>query len=170
LTPNAPITATERDSQALTHVRELHKFFAELRSKNFDFFLVLLGAAAGAVIAPDAQPVRFCAAVAAAVVCVVFFGLDARTIEMIADARLELERLEPLFNVHIHRPDSWSARAKQHFFTRILQIARPRFKGHPRLSFISHKFLYRTVFTLGYCASLLFIWTHPFNELPSLAK
>jgi hypothetical protein len=81
MTTPAPITASERDSQALTHVRELHKFFAELRSKNFDFFLILLGAASGAVIAPDPQVVRFCAAVAAAIICVVFFGLDTRTID-----------------------------------------------------------------------------------------
>ena len=170
MTTHAPITATERDSQALTHVRELHKFFAELRSKNFDFFLILLGAAAGAVIAHDAPIVRFCAAVAAAMICVVFFGLDTRTVEMIADARLELERLEPLFGVHIHRPDSWSERAKPPFLKRALRILTPTFKGHPRLSFISHKFLYRTVFTLGYCTALLYIWTHPFNELPSITK
>jgi hypothetical protein len=89
---------------------------------------------------------------------------------MIADARRELERLERLFNVHIHRPDSWSARAKQPFLKRALRIVRPTFKGQPRLSFISHKSLYRAVFTLGYCASLLYIWTHPITEFASTAK
>jgi hypothetical protein len=156
---NSTFNNDMRLDAALKHVRELHQFFAELRSKNFDFFLILLGAAAGAIVTQNASSIRLYAAVAAAIICVVFFGLDARTIEMIADARRELEKLEPQFNVNVHRVDSWADRAKRPFVRRLLECFTPRLKG--RLSFISHKVMYRAVFVLGYLASIAIIWFHP---------
>lgn len=125
---------------ALTHVREIHQFFAELRSSNFNFFLILVGAAAGAFVTSQNETIRFAAATAAAVICIVFFGLDSRAVEMIGDARRELEKLEVYFDVNLHRPDSWSTR--------------------PRRRYVTHRTLYSAIFILAYCTALAAIYSH----------
>lgn len=145
----------DKPEAALTHVRELHQFFAELRSQNFNFFLLLLGALAAAFIGNKETAIKFGAGAGAAFICVVFFGLDARNIEMIADARRELEILEPAFSVNIHRVDSWLR------FSRSRKPSWFKYNAKARYVILSHKILYRAVFAVAYLTSLLFLWNNP---------
>lgn len=155
------MTAEEKAEAALTHVRELHQFFAELRSANFNFYLILLGALAAGFLTSADEHVRFGVSAGAAFISVVFLGLDSRNIEMIGDARLELERLESTFDVKIHRPDSWAdaqAKPKLRRFG-----AWFRYSPKARLGILSHKILYRAVFLVAYLTAVIILCHYPWQ-------
>jgi hypothetical protein len=129
--------------EALTHVRDMHEMFAELRSKNFNFFIVIIAAAiagAAGVTEKSNLTLQFISSLAAAVICIIFFGIENRTIEMLGDARLELERLEPKVGVMLSRRDKW------------VSATRPRN--------VTHTSLYRSAFLIAYFGALASIYVH----------
>lgn len=130
----------EQAEAAITHVRSLHEMFAELRTKNFNFFLIIIGAAITGVTAlagtgGPAPTIQFVVCTAAAIACVVFFGIECRTVEMLGDARQELERLEPAIGVYLHRRDRW---------------INPK-----RSRWVSHTAMYRFVFVVTYFVAIV---------------
>lgn len=109
-TPKAGPPDCQNAAEALGHVREMHQMFAELRTRNFNFFIVIVAAviaAAATLKESDNLLMPFVAALAVALTCVIFFGIEKRTVEMIGDARLELERLEEPLGVNLNRRDKW---------------------------------------------------------------
>ncbi len=135
-------TAAECDkiAEALAHVREMHQLFAQLRSTNFNFFVVIVGAeiaAAASLTKTHNTLLPFVAALAVALTCVIFYGIERRTVEMIGDAREELERLEVSMGVYLSRADSWR---------------NPAVPRHRRLT---HTNLYFTAFAVVYFGAII---------------
>ena len=130
---------------AISHVRDLHQMFAELRTKNFNFFIVIIGAAITGVASvsgktgPQATMISFVISCAAALACVVFFGIERRTVEMLGDARAELERLEDRIGVALHRNDRWVGPGT-------------------RSRWITHSSMYLLVFVSTYLAAIVAIY------------
>ena len=130
--------------EALTHVRDMHEMFAELRTKNFNFFIVIVAATiAGAAGVTEKTNVtlQFISSLAAAVTCIVFFGIEKRTVEMLGDARSELERLEKKVGVNLSRRDKWVG-------------------GKGRSRKVTHTSLYLSAFLIVYFGALASIYLH----------
>jgi len=107
----------------------------ELRVKNFNFFLVIVGAIVLALRQWDDSGIRALLSLVGASLGVVFLLLDARTFQLIKDARHDLYRIEKLFGITIHDVD---------------RVADPRrdVVASGRLRIRSHTFCYRFVFVL----------------------
>lgn len=90
---------------ALNHARTMLIHSAELRVKNFNFFLV----AAGVVIAAVARGLTGGALIlvsgAGFIMSVLFFALDIRVFQLIRDGRADLYAVEPRFGIRIHAVD-----------------------------------------------------------------
>jgi hypothetical protein len=130
--------------EAVSHVRDMHEMFAELRTKNFNFFLVIVAAAiagAAGVTEKTNLMLQYISSLAAAVSCIVFFGIEKRTVQMLGDARAELERIEGNVGVYLSRRDRWvGATDRRRLFT--------------------HTSLYAAVFVIVYAAALVSIFLH----------
>jgi len=121
---------------ALNHARSMLICQIDVRVKNFNFFLIMVGALSVALRQWDDSIVRVGLSCGGCLLGVVFFLLDARTLLLIKDSRNELYRLEPEFGMSIHQAD---------------RIAdRPRgIASSGRSRIISHTFCYRLVFVLA---------------------
>jgi hypothetical protein len=131
-------------SDALSHVRDMHEMFAELRTKNFNFFIVIVAAAiagAAGVTEKSNLTLQYVSSLAAAVSCIIFFGIEKRTVEMLGDARQELERIEPLAGVNLSRRDKWTGPGR-------------------RRRYVSHTWLYTSAFMIVYLGALASIYVH----------
>ena len=129
--------------EALTHVRDMHAMFAELRTKNFNFFIVVIAATiagAAGVTEKTNLTLQFISSLAAAVTCIIFFGIEKRTVEMLGDARQELERLEPLVGVRLSRRDKWV--------------------DGTRRRHVTHTRLYLAAFVIAYFGAIVSIFLH----------
>lgn len=132
----------DKAAEALAHVREMHQMFAELRTRNFNFFIVIVAAvitAAATLSERSNALLPFVAALAVALTCVVFFGIERRTVEMLGDARKELERLEEPMGVNLNRRDRWVGATG------------------PRRRYITHTNLYLAAFAIVYLGALVAI-------------
>jgi phosphoglycolate phosphatase-like HAD superfamily hydrolase len=125
---------------ALEHARETLVFFADLRSKNFNFFLVLIGTLAAGYAQFPALSLP--ASIAGALSGLLFLGLDWRTSQMIQDARAELMIIEPVFNIKMHTNDRWKDKTRNH-------------TGSGRTRFFSHTWIYRTLMIVTTIVSII---------------
>lgn len=141
----AAVPACDKAAEALAHVREMHQMFAELRTRNFNFFIVIVAAvitAAATLSERSNALLPFVAALAVALTCVIFFGIERRTVEMLGDARKELERLEEPMGVNLNRRDKWEGATG------------------PRRRYVTHTNLYMAAFAIVYGAALVAIRLH----------
>lgn len=146
--PRSGTVDCQKAAEALAHVREMHQMFAELRTKNFNFFVVIVAAviaAAASLTESSNSLLPFVAALTVALTCVIFFGIERRTVEMLGDARKELERLEEPLGVNLNRRDRWENDAQQ------------TTQNPPRRRHITHTSLYFAAFTIVYGGALVAI-------------
>jgi hypothetical protein len=133
-----------RKSAALEHVRAFHLWAADLRVKNFGFFILIAGAMTGATVKLleqfDLTPM-FIMGVAAGVL---FFIIDVRTMELIKDARLEEYSLESYFGVGLHTADK-------------LQDKKRGVSASGRNRLASHTFVYRLTYLGTSMISIAFL-------------
>lgn len=126
---------------ALDHARAMLIFSAELRVKNFNFFVVLMVALVAAYSRVQRPWLLVLIATACGIISILFFLLDVRTCELIQDARGDLLRLEPSFGITMHNIDAWKDPER----------------GYPtaaRRRMITHTVLYRAIFGIAYVLSL----------------
>jgi hypothetical protein len=116
---------------------------SEVRSKNFHFFLVASGFIILAITNVSEPMLIRLVAVVGTILSTIFILLDIRTLQLIKDARHDLEKIEPKFGITIHTVD---------------QLADPtRGKlGTGRARLISHTFGYRVIFSM--MALLFIVW------------
>jgi hypothetical protein len=123
---------------------------AEQRVKNFNFFIIISSILI-ASYAGKLNPKNTCLIAASGIIVSILFAiLDVRTLQIIRDARDNLEYFEPKFGLNIHIVD---------------QIPdKPREKtGSKRSRIISHTFAYRAAFVLMGLLSLMILMNALFN-------
>ena len=127
---------------SLEHARCMLQFQAELRVKNFNFFLVLSGAIVVALSQWPDDGIRGILCILGAVLAGMFFLLDVRGARLVKDARHDLYRFEAKFGLSIHDADKIADR-------------RRGIVGGRRARVFSHTFCYRAVFSM---VALLFVF------------
>lgn len=100
----------DRKAAALTHVRTLHIWWADLRARNFNYFILLTGALIAAMAQEPAPGLLRGVVLAGVLISAVFFLLDLRVWELIGDSRAEMLRLEDYFELHLFQRE-WTTAA-----------------------------------------------------------
>lgn len=133
---------TNADIAVLNHARTMLIHAAELRTKNFNYFLILTGII---ILAFTRIEHIFAIQVIASIGIVisgVFIILDFRTKQLIKDARYPLYETEKRFGMTIHYDD------------RLRDVNR-KIKASGRVRIISHTFGFQAVFVV---VCILFAW------------
>ena len=118
---------------ALNHARAMLIHAAEMRVKNFNFFLVTSGILLAAVVRGITPAGLVFISIIGFLLNFVFFILDVRSFALIKDARADLYHLEPKFGITIHGVDQ-------------LPDAHRKIAGTARNRIISHSFSYRAMY------------------------
>lgn len=135
---------------ALNHLTTILLSPVELRIKNFNFFLILLGAMVVALGQWEGTSVRVCVSLLGAVIGVVFLLLYIRNLQMIKDARFDLYRLEKRFGITVHSADR-------------LKDGEHGIEPSGRNRIISHTFCYRFVYVAVAAIALLMAFVFGFS-------
>jgi hypothetical protein len=89
-------TDTASLAAALEHAREMANFAAEVRMRNFNFFLVIGGALAAGYVQMGEQMVRMALGIAGVLLSLLFLGLDIRGHQLVQRATRHLDAIEPV--------------------------------------------------------------------------
>jgi hypothetical protein len=115
----------------LDHARAMVIYASELRMKNFNFFLVIMGVVVAAYVNVGRVNVRWVLGAVGVLVSVAFFLLDIRGRELLDAAKKELSLKELELGISIQAT--------------ILQSR----TGKPIKKIVSHTFVYRAIYILG---------------------
>ena len=129
---------------SLGHARTMLIHFAEQRIKNFNFFLIVSGVLIASYAKNYSEGGNYLIAIAGIVISLLFLLLDFRTLQLIKDARNDLEVFEKRFGLTIHAVDQLPDKSRKK-------------GGSGRSRFRSHTFVYRTVFILMTLLSIIIL-------------
>lgn len=122
---------------SLEHVRAKALHYAEVRMKNFNFFLILIGALAAVVTSSKVPGMNQVLSLFGSLLSCLFFALDVRGVRLLDGARKEIRRLEPKFGLDFSQRD-------------FCVTKRP---------LLSHTYIYRGIYSLFATMSLvMFCW------------
>lgn len=125
---------------ALEHAREMANFASEVRMKNFNFFIVIVGALVTGHICVEKDYVPFVLGFVGVLTSIFFLFLDIRARELLKRSIDQLDLIEPKI-WKLANLEGWSGNIRS---------------GPIRI--ISHKWIYRSFFTLtGICSLAILI-------------
>jgi len=116
---------------ALEHARAMVIYGSDLRMKNFNFFLIIMGVIVAAYVNVGRVNAKWVLGAVGVIVSVAFFLLDIRGRELLDAAKKELSLKELELKISIQET--------------ILQSR----MGKPIMMIVSHKFVYRVIYIMG---------------------
>ena len=125
---------------ALDHARAMAIGASDLRMKNFNFFLIIIGVLMTGYIKVDAKTAQLGLGVVGVLVSLAFLLLDLRGRELLDAAQTELTLRESALGISIRET-----------------IMKGR-QGKLRKKTVSHTFVYRGIYLLGVALSFILVY------------